>query len=234
MPPIARALTSPTSPFATSRDARPPRPAPFAALPSDADAPPAPGRAGGAAAGPASDGELVRAGRLGDEGALGELFRRHRRSALAVARRQLRSPSDVDDAVAEAFTRSFERLSTLRSPERFRAFLLAIVRSVASDRRRAAARSHPDGQLEHRPAAGDVEAAVLSGEASRSLLTAVERLPARQRYAVRRFYWDEVPVADLARELGVSVNAATQLLFRARAGLALQSTVTCRRARRRR
>lgn len=221
MLPIARALNLPTRRRAAP--ALTPRPA-------TADRPPQRRGGAGAPVPPLSDGELVRSARGGDEAALDVLFQRHRASAVAVARRQLRDRADAEDAASEAFTRAFEHLPGLRAPDRFRPFLLAIVRSVASDRRRGATRLQPASDLDLRPAAGDVEADVVSGEASRTLVAAVNDLPARQRYAVRRFYWDDVPVAALAAELGVSVNATTQLLFRARAGLARRTGEVCRRS----
>jgi RNA polymerase sigma-70 factor (ECF subfamily) len=181
----------------------------------------------------ASDAELVGAARGGSEEALTALFRRHHRVAVAVASRLLRCRVDVDDAVAEAFANALEHLAALRQPDSFRAFLLACVRNAAHDRLRV---SEPvdASALEGRDRAGrPVEAAVEAADDAARLVSALEELPSRQRYALLRFYWDEAPVAAIAGDLGLSVNATTQLLFRARASLAARTGGACRRAPRR-
>lgn len=178
-----------------------------------------------------SDTVLVHAARAGRGDAMTALFHRHRPAALGVARRRLSCRADVDDAVAEAFTRTFERLGTLRDPACFRPFLLACVRNAARDRYRGVARLVAGDTLCERPhAAQSVEGAVEAAEDAGRLAAAVGRLAARQRFALHRFYWDDAPVAQIASELGLSTNATTQLLFRARASLARRCGVAPRRS----
>lgn len=171
-----------------------------------------------------TDGDLVRAARSGDRSALSELFGRHHGIAVAVAGRALTCPSDIDDAVAEGFTRAIERLETLRDPECFRAFLSACVRNAATDRHRRSARLIGGHPFDERPQpGGSVETLIETADEATRLVEAVDRLPVRQRYALRRFYWDDAPVALIATELELSANATTQLLFRAKASLARAS-----------
>lgn len=177
----------------------------------------------------ATDAELVRAAQGGNHDAVVILFRRYHRVAVGVACGLLRCRVDVDDAVAEAFASVLEHLAVLRRPDSFRAFLLACVRNAAHDRRRMAQvvdASVIDG---HDRTVRPVEAAVEAADDAARLTVALEELPTRQRYVLRRFYWDEAPVARIAGELGLTVNATTQLLFRARAGLAARAGSTCRR-----
>lgn len=181
---------------------------------------------------PAPDDVLVAAARTGDHDALTILFDRHHRVAASVAARSLSCPADVDDAVAEAYTRVFERLATLRDPARFRAFLLTSVRNVVHDRQRRGDRLVPSGDVGHgQPASGSVEALIEAADEARRLVGAVNGLPPRQRYALRRFFWEEAPVIAIADELGLTANATTQLLFRAKANLATRSGLSCRRTR---
>ena len=177
----------------------------------------------------ASDADLVRAAQRGEGEALTALFRRHHGVAVGVATRLLHCRVDVDDAVAEAFASVLEHLAFLRQPASFRAFLLACVRNAARDRRRLSSLTDSSAVDRGDHAVRPVEAA----EEAAWLVEALEELPTRQRYALRRFYWDEVPVAKIAGELDLSVNATTQLLFRARAGLAARAGGTCRRMPRR-
>ncbi|MGI8753593.1 MAG: RNA polymerase sigma factor [Acidimicrobiales bacterium] len=180
-----------------------------------------------------SDADLVRAAQRGDGDALTVLFRRHHGVAVGVASRLLGCRVDADDAVAEAFASVLEHLPALRQPDSFRAFLLACVRNAAHDRHRVscvdasamAASAIDDRDNSVRP----VESAVEAADDAARLVEALEELPSRQRYVIRRFYWDEAPVARIADELDLSVNATTQLLFRARAGLAARAAGTCRR-----
>lgn len=181
----------------------------------------------------ASDAELVRAAQSGDDDALTALFRRHHRVAAAVAARLLRHQADVDDAVAEAFASVVEHLAALRQPQSFRAFLLACVRNAAHDRGRVSSLVDVSAVDAADQAVRPVEAAVEAADDAARLVAALEELPSRQRYVLYRFYWDEAPVAGIASELDLSVNATTQLLFRARAGLAARAGGTCRRSPRR-
>ena len=181
----------------------------------------------------ASDAELVGAAQRGDGDALTVLFRRHHAVAVGVACRLLHSRVDVDDAVADAFASVLEHLAVLRQPDSFRAFLLTCVRNAAHDRRRLSGPVDTSALDGRDGAVRPVEAAVEAADEAARLIAALEELPSRQRYALRRFYWDEAPVAGIAADLGVSVNATTQLLFRARAGLAARAGGTCRRTPRR-
>lgn len=181
----------------------------------------------------ASDAELVRAAQRGEGEALTALFRRHHGVAVGVASRLLHCRVDVDDAVAEAFASVLEHLAVLRQPASFRAFLLACVRNAAHDRRRLSGLVVGSTVDRRDHALRPVEAAVEAAADAAWLVEALEELPTRQRYALRRFYWDEAPVATIAGELDLTVNATTQLLFRARAGLAARAGGTGQRMPRR-
>ena len=182
----------------------------------------------------APDHVLVDPALTGDPDALTVLFDPHHRVAAAVAARSLPCPADVDDAVAEAYTRVFERLTSLRDPSRFRAFLLSAVRNVVRDRHRGGLRQVPSGDVGHaEAAAGSVEAVIEAADEARRLVGVVKGLPSRQRYVLRRFFWEEATVATIAAELGLTANATTQLLFRAKGNLASRSGLSCRRTGRR-
>lgn len=165
--------------------------------------------------------ELVVLARGGEPEAMTHLFRIHRPAAAATARRHLREGADIDDAVAEAFTRTFERLSSLRDPTRFRAFLCTCVRNVAYDRQRGRAMVDLGDGSDERPCPGrPVEELIEDADQHARLCRAVTELPARQRYALWRFYWEDATVGAIALDLELTENATTQLLFRARAALA--------------
>ena len=78
------------------------------------------------------DAPLVRAARAGDRVAFGHLYDRYARvvHGVLLARIPL---GDVDDLVQDVFLRALPRLHTLRQPERFGAWLIAIARNCAND-----------------------------------------------------------------------------------------------------
>lgn len=88
-----------------------------------------------------SDRHLVTLARRGDRPAFERLVHRHLRAAYAVALSVLGEPADAEDACQDAFITALERLEDCRRPERFRAWLLTIVRNRArSLQRRSAVR----------------------------------------------------------------------------------------------
>ena len=103
------------------------------------------------------DGELVRAAREGDSHAFGQLVRRHLAVAHGVARAVLGNPADADDVCQDAFVAALARLEDCRPEEKFRPWLLAIVRNRAIDlqRRQRVRRAEPlDGEPGARGAGG--------------------------------------------------------------------------------
>ena len=84
----------------------------------------------------AEDAELVRRARTGDERAFGALVRKHVRAAHAAALVVLDDAAEAEDAVQDAFVAALRRLEDCRPEEKFRPWLLTIVRNRAIDMRR--------------------------------------------------------------------------------------------------
>ena len=82
-----------------------------------------------------TDGILVARVKRGDAKAFDKLVRRHLRAAHAVARARLNDPAEADDVCQDAFIKALERIDACRDPEKFRAWLLTIVRNTAHNRR---------------------------------------------------------------------------------------------------
>ena len=74
----------------------------------------------------ASDAELVRRARNGDDWGHEMIYRRHVRLIAATAQRLLRDPNDVDDVVQETFLIGFEQLDRLVEPAALRGWLVRI------------------------------------------------------------------------------------------------------------
>jgi len=83
-----------------------------------------------------SDADLVARAQGGDTGAFESLVKRHIRAAHAVAFAVLGEQSDADDAVQDGFLSALQHLGACSPAEKFRAWLLTIVRNRAFDLKR--------------------------------------------------------------------------------------------------
>jgi RNA polymerase sigma factor (sigma-70 family) len=172
----------------------------------------------------------------GDKTAFAALVDRHRPEALRLAGRLLRGRHDAEDVVQEAFLHAFLGLSRLRSPERFRGWLLGIVLNLARSRWRA----RPDYPLE--AWAGGLMIAdplVLDAEPSpevvhesrelhRLVMDAIATLPVEQRDTVELHYVEGLKLWEIASLTDAPVGTVKARLHRARARLraALAEAVT--------
>jgi RNA polymerase sigma-70 factor (ECF subfamily) len=83
-----------------------------------------------------SDADLVARAQSGDTGAFESLVKRHIRAAHAVAFAVLAEKADADDAVQDGFLSALQHLDSCAPAEKFRAWLLTIVRNRAFDLKR--------------------------------------------------------------------------------------------------
>jgi RNA polymerase sigma-70 factor (ECF subfamily) len=88
------------------------------------------------AEGQAHDAALVARARAGDAAAFGALVRRHLPAAFAVARAVVGERADAEDVCQDAFAAALARLEDCRPAEKFRPWLLRIVRNRAVSFRR--------------------------------------------------------------------------------------------------
>lgn len=121
--------------------------------------------------------------------------------AFAAGQREI-----ADDAVAEAFARALERAGQIRDPVPW--LYRTALRLAAADLRL--------GRRERRAAASgrDQPAAVTSGLGA--LVPALRQLSPAQRAAVVLHYEADLPVREVARQMGTSVAAVKVHLFRGR------------------
>ncbi|MGD2115153.1 MAG: RNA polymerase sigma factor [Acidobacteriota bacterium] len=156
----------------------------------------------------------------GDLGGLEELYDLEADGLFALALWITGSREDAADAVQQVFVKLATRRRTLGGVRKPRPYLLAMIRSAATDRLRAArprawpeARSDaPEDDLLLEAAPADPAAGVDAEAASRHL----RRLPLRQREAVYLRYFAELSFAEIGRVTGVSLFTAAS---RCRLGL---------------
>lgn len=114
---------------------------------------------------------LVEQARLGDADAFEQLVRQHIGVAFAVARAIVPTRADAEDVVQDSLIRAWDRLDQCRDPSRFKAWLVAIVRSVALNHR----------SRERRFAAVPLDAAPVPTDPSTEAGSRLARREARER-----------------------------------------------------
>lgn len=156
-----------------------------------------------------TDEELIAAFRGGDERAAAHLVHRHA-AGLARYLYGLGAPSaDVDDLTQEAFYRAFRAADGFRGDSSFRAWLFRIGANAARDHhRRNRKRVVLSLEGQDLVSEADPEGEAEAGEAQDRLLTALERLPQKQRDVFLLRAQQGMPYEEIAESLGTTPGAA--------------------------
>jgi RNA polymerase sigma-70 factor, ECF subfamily len=169
---------------------------------------------------------LVRRFQQGDARALEELFDLYVDRALGLAVRLTETREDAEEVTGEAFLRAFRHAKSFLGDTGgnnadgalFGAWLFAIVRNVAADRRR---------QLRLPVLSLDTEGidSISRGDETQKqvdhivLHRALESLPEEYRLVLTLCDMEEISHADAAKIVGKSVPATKSLVYRARRAL---------------
>lgn len=137
------------------------------------------------------------------------LIREHSHSMFRAARAILDCDADAEDAVGEAVLLAWQALPKLKNQDAARRWLLKITVNCAYGQRRSQQRVVYMDDLSH--AAGSAPLPEPSG-----LWDAVLRLPEDQRLAVMFYYYEDMPVAEIAKTLGVAQGTVKSRLSRGR------------------
>lgn len=169
-----------------------------------------------------TDAKLVERVRAGDGRAFDRLVRRHLRAAHAVARSKLGgNDDDADDVCQEAFMTALQRIEDCRDPERFRPWLLSIVRNKAHNYRAylSVREAAPLEAVEPASDTDDASARVERHELRDELAEALAELTKLQRSVFVRFDMEGRDHGEIAEELGISRGASRFHLHAARRAL---------------
>ncbi len=153
-----------------------------------------------------SDASLVVAALGGDRAALGQIYDRYSNDIYSFAMSRLRNPDQAADATQETFVMVATRLSTLRHPERLRAWVFAIARNKIIDQVRYAQRSHTDVTESMAVYHGDHGADLESVESASLLWDAAGSLTERDRDLLELSIRHGLDGDDLADALGVAIS----------------------------
>jgi RNA polymerase sigma-70 factor (ECF subfamily) len=167
-----------------------------------------------------SDASLVGRARLGDAEAFGSLVRRHLQAAYAVALARLGEPADAEDVCQDAFIQALERLDDCRQPDRFLAWLIAIVRNRALDHQRFLAVRHSvplDTAILR--SSDNPERNLEASEIRASLLDAMRGLTELQREVMLLYDFEGWSHREVAERLEISEGSARVHLHNGRKAL---------------
>lgn len=156
---------------------------------------------------PQSDGALMHRMNAGSTEAFGELYDRHQRQALRVARACCANAANAEEAVQDAFESIWNSRATYRAERGpVIAWAMAIVRyramAIAKGGRRDAhglvdvlpeASSAPDKAIDDAVAAGE----------SKHLLDLLQRIPAAQREVIGLAFFGQLTHIEIAEHLGL-------------------------------
>jgi RNA polymerase sigma-70 factor (ECF subfamily) len=180
------------------------------------------GGSAGEAPPPQGDVELVTRARMGERGAMAEIYRLHRRGIGRSLLLLTHDAAAVDDLVQDTFLTAFDRLHRFSGDCKLSTWLHGIALNVARNHR--ARRRRRQGLL-RRWFGGRSEASSRTPERDlgereslHRLWAVLDELPVAQREAFIVRIIDEVPLAEASRILGASVATIS---YRARKAEAL-------------
>jgi RNA polymerase sigma-70 factor (ECF subfamily) len=167
-----------------------------------------------------NDTELMARLAKGDMSALGDIVRKHQDKVLSLSYRVLGDWHRAEDVAQETFLRIYRAAEKYKPKARFTTWLYRIVINLCFDEQRKRAKAV--APLE------DADPAVLAEsdcniaerkEVVKSVKTAVNELPERQRLAVILHRYDGLSHTEIAEVTGWTTSAVESLLVRAYANL---------------
>jgi RNA polymerase sigma factor (sigma-70 family) len=150
----------------------------------------------------------IAAAQAGDRHALDELVAGWLPLVYNVVGRALNGHADVDDVVQETMLRAVDHLGSLRDPDSFRSWLVAIAMRQIRDRARRRTAQHLDDSTAHDGAADFAELTVLKLQLEgqrREVAEAVRWLDDEDRQLLS-LWWLEVAGELTRRELAAAVG----------------------------
>lgn len=173
-----------------------------------------------------SDDGLVAIARTGRHEALDVLFQRHYLLCLNQATLIMRDRADAEDEVQKAYWKVFAHLEQLQSDSGFLPWLRRIVTNQCLMALRSRRRVHLESidsasdaadifPIGLRSLEDDPEQRVLHNEAAGLVRNEICRIPPLLRNILVLRHVDQLPVAEVADRLGISVPAAKSRLHRA-------------------
>lgn len=162
-----------------------------------------------------SDGQLVQSTLKGDKEAYGQLYDRYARLVRVICRDTTGDYSQAQDLAQEVFIRAYEKLNTLKEPEKFGGWLVSISRNICREFRRGKFRDrHVLVGLD--PPEPDVQDNNKETDQLSDLHEALGQLNEKERMALQIYYLEDQDAKRTQELLGISRSGLYRLLEKAR------------------
>ena len=171
------------------------------------------------------DAELIQRVLDGDDTAFSVLVKKYQRSVHALVWRKIGDFHIAEDITQDTFLKAYQRLSTLKKPQRFASWLYVIAANHCSTwlrKKRLWTQSLEDtnsAQLEKATYSGHIiaENERMTEEAQREVVKKLlEKLQESERTVITLYYLGGMTYEEISEFLGVSVAAIKNRLYRAR------------------
>lgn len=167
---------------------------------------------------------LVEQAKKGDQEAFALLFQRHQRVIYSLIRHLTADEEAAADLTQECFVKAWHALPRLRTTCAFGGWLRIIATNLVRDhsRRRKPERTMTDNTTEDSPELEAVDEGLslddnlVLTEHQNAIRQAVARLPEPQRTVVVMHHFEDVPVAEIAQQLGIPLGTVLSRLSRGR------------------
>lgn len=137
-----------------------------------------------------------------------ELVRENKVPMYRLAYGILRNQMDAEDAVSEAVVKAFERLNSLRDPEKFKPWMMQI---VANEARKLYGKKKRVDLVEDAS-----EMKLYHEDTKNELWDIVVRLDEKSRAVVILFYYEQLSLKEIGGVLDISEGTVKSRLFRAK------------------
>ena len=166
-------------------------------------------------AGDATDQELVRACRRGDERAWSLLVERFSRYVYAIVAQAYRLPEhDAEDVFQEVFARTYEHLDRLRSDEAIRPWIGQLSRRLAVDRIRLRRREQPSFDESLEELEGNATRELERLELALGVREAMKALPDNCQEILDRFFARDQTYQQISHELEIPMGTIASRISR--------------------
>jgi len=171
------------------------------------------------------DAQVVALARNGDGEAFRTIVERHSRALFHLAYRITGNETEAEDVVQETFVRAWKALDRFEARAQVGSWLHRIAANAALDLVRARRRhgDRPAGVTEDGADPMDAipselpspERVAAGSEVGRRLRAAMAQLTPNERAAFVLRHFEDQPIEEIGRTLGLQANAAKQTIFRA-------------------
>lgn len=163
--------------------------------------------------------KLVQRLKAGDRQAFDALYEKYKNILLRMAYLVSGSVDDAEDIAQETFVKCYLHIGSLKKNTGFQPWLFQILYRTAYAYIKKSKREIPDDEIGRQADATDGVTSldrILQSETQRAISAAVHALSFKHRAVVVLFYYNEMPVKEIAKVLGTTEGTVKSRLFVAR------------------